>query len=162
MAIELDRLPSRDSGETEIVEIRSEDQMADWTRTCTAAFEFDDALSGWWLELFTSIPHGRASPLCHFLSRIDGEPVGTGSAYIEDGVVGLASIGVRPEYRRQGIGSAVTLTALETARQLGCRLGVLFSSPMAVSMYEGLGFQRYGTGHCYLWSPEGIAEKTYH
>jgi len=65
-------------------------------------------------------------------------------------------------YRRQGIGSAVTLAALETARQQGCRLGVLFSSPMAASMDEGLGFRRYGTGHCHLWSPEGKAEKTCH
>lgn len=55
----------------------------------------------------------------------------------------------------QGIGSAITLAALETARHQGCRLGVLFSSLMAASMYEGLGFRRYGTGHCYLWSPEG-------
>ena len=135
--------------------------MADWTRTCTAAFEFDDALSGWWHELFTSIPYGGPSPLHHFLACIDGKTVGTGSAFIEDGVVGLASVGVRPEYRRQGIGSALTLAGLVAARSIGCRLGVLFSSPMAVSMYERLGFQRYGTGHCYLWSPEGKAEKTY-
>jgi GNAT superfamily N-acetyltransferase len=159
MAIDLDELPCRDCGETEIVEIGSEGQMADWTRTCTAAFEFDDALSGWWHELFTSIPHGRPSPLRHFVARRDGEPVGTGSAFIEDGVVGLASIGVRPEHRRQGIGSALTVTALEAARSMGCRLGVLFSSPMATSMYESLGFRRYGTGQCYLWSPEGKVER---
>lgn len=43
-----------------------------------------------------------------------------------------------------------------------CRLGVLFSSPVATSMYEALGFRRHGMGHCYLWSPEGKEEKTYH
>jgi len=116
-----------------------------------------DALSGWWHELFSSIPFGGTT---HFLTCIDGEPVGTASAFIEDGVVGLASVGVREECRRQGIGSAITLAALETARNQLCRLGVLFSSPMAKSMCAGLGFRQYGTGHCYLWSPEDERKET--
>jgi GNAT superfamily N-acetyltransferase len=155
MAISLANCPAPRTVSAEIVEVASEDQVADWTRTCTAAFGFDDALSGWWHELFTSIPFGGTTPLRHFLAYLDGEPVGTASAFVEDGVVGLASVGVREEYRRQGIGSAITLAALETARNQGCRLGVLFSSPMAMPMYEGLGFRQYGTGHCYLWSPGG-------
>jgi GNAT superfamily N-acetyltransferase len=162
MALHLADLPAQNPGVVEVVEIDSENQMTDWSRTCASAFEFDDNLSGWWHELFTSIPHGSLTPLRHFLAHIDGEPVGTASAYIEDDVVGLASVGVREEYRRQGIGSAIAVAALGKARKLGCRLGVLFSSPMATAMYEALGFRRYGTGHCYLWSPEGKAEKTYH
>jgi GNAT superfamily N-acetyltransferase len=75
---------------------------------------------------------------------------------------GWRASGVREEYRRQGIGSAITLAALETARNLGCRLGVLSSSPMAMSMYEDLGFRQYGTGHCYLWSPEADEVETHH
>jgi len=146
----------------EIVEVASVAQMATWNRTCTSAFGFHDALSGWWHELFTSIPFGNTTPLRHFLARIDGEPVGTASAFIEDGVVGLASVGVREERRRQGIGSTITLAALETARNQGCRLGVLFSSPMAKSMYAGLGFRQYGTGHCYLCSPEEDGVETHH
>ena len=154
MALSLVNCPEPRMVSAEIIEVTSEDQIADWTRTCTAAFGFDDALSGWWHELFTSIPFGGMSPLRHFLACLDGEPVGTASAFIQDGVVGLASVGVREDCRRRGIGSAITLAALETARDQGCRLGVLFSSPMATSMYEGLGFRQYGTGHCYLWSPE--------
>lgn len=162
MALKLADLPSRNPGVVEVVEIGSENQMTDWSRTCASAFAFDDSLSDWWSDLFTTIPFGSSTPLRHFLACVDGEPVGTASAYIEDNVVGLASVGVREEYRRQGIGSTVTVAALERARKLGCRLGVLFSSPMATSMYEALGFLQYGTGHCYLWSPEGNEEKTRH
>ena len=153
MAIDLSNCPMPNSGTVDIREAECASQMSDWCSTCTAAFEFDDALSGWWHELFTSIPHGRSSPLSHFLASVDGKPVGTASSFVEDGVVGLASVGVRPEHRRRGIGSAITLAALDAARKAGCRLGVLFSSPMAVTMYEGLGFRRHGTGHCYMWSP---------
>lgn len=162
MAVDLADLPAPDSGVVEVCEVDSESEMTDWSRTCASAFEFDDDLSNWWHDLFTSIPFGGSTPLRHFLAFNDGDPVGTASAYIEDDVAGLAGVGVREEHRRQGIGSAVTVAALETARKLGCRLGVLFSSPMATSMYEGLGFRRYGAGHCYLWSPEGKQEKTYH
>lgn len=162
MALKLADLPSQNPGVAEVVEIDSENQMTDWSRTCASAFGFDDSLSGWWRDLFASIPCGGSTPLRHFLACIDGEPVGTASVFIEDGVVGLASVGVREEYRRQGIGSAVTVAALEKASKLGCRLGALFSSPMATSMYESLGFRRYGTGRCYLWSPKGNEEKTYH
>lgn len=154
MAIDLDKLRSRNHKSAEIVEIDSDSQMKDWSRICASAFEFDDALSGWWHELFTSVPFGDRTPLSHFLASINGEPVGTASAYVEDGVVGLASVGVRDEHRRRGIGSALTWTALETARNLNCRLGVLFSSAMAMTMYEAMGFSRYGTGRCYLWSPK--------
>jgi ribosomal protein S18 acetylase RimI-like enzyme len=154
MAIDLSSRPNFNSGGVEICEVECASQMSDWCSTCTVAFEFEDALSGWWHELFTSIPHGSPSPLRHFLASVDGKPAGTASAFVEDGVVGLASVGVRPEFRRRGIGSAITLAALRTARNQDCRLGALFSSPMAVAMYEGLGFRRHGTGHCYMWSPE--------
>ena len=159
MALGLSDCPPTNPGSAEVVEIDSEGQMAAWTRTCTAAFEFDGNLSGWWHELFTSIPHGGSSPLRHYLAYRDGNPVGTASAFAEDGVVGLASVGVRKEYRGQGVGSALTLAVLRNARERGCRLGVLFSSAMAESMYKRLGFRQYGTGHCYLWSPECSKEQ---
>lgn len=92
MALSLVNCPAPRTASAEIVQLASEDQVTDWTRTCTAAFGFDDALSGWWHELFTSIPFGGTTPLRHFLACIDGEPVGTASAFIEDGVVGLASV----------------------------------------------------------------------
>jgi len=162
MAFSLSDGPAPRPVQAEVVEVKSEGQLADWTRTCTAAFGFDEALSGWWHELFTSLPFGASTPLRHFLACIEGEPVGTASAFIEDGVVGMASVGVRQEHRRRGIGSALTATALEAARKHGCRLGVLFSSPMATGMYEAMGFRTFGKGHCYLWSPDDRDVPTFH
>lgn len=154
MARSVDGLAVPDSAPADVLEVHSDSEMTDWTGTCAAAFEFDNDLSVWWHDLFTSIPCGGSSPLRHYLAQIDGKPVGTASAFIEDDVVGLASVGVRAAYRRLGIGSALTLTALKRAQELGCRLGVLFSSAMAEPMYRRLGFRQYGTGHCYGWSPE--------
>jgi len=154
MALCLEDLATPHPGPADIFEVTSESQLADWTRTCATAFEFDDNLSRWWHDLFTSVPHGGSSPLTHYLAHVEGEPVGTASAFLDNDVVGLASVGVRTAYRRRGIGSALARMALDKARRRGGRLGTLFSSAMAESLYAGLGFRRYGTGHCYVWSPE--------
>ena len=139
----LPSVPHRIAFTADVIEVDSESQITDWTGTCTAAFGFDDNLSNWWHDLHASLPFGDSAPLRHFLVSIDGESVGTASAFVTDDVVGLASVGVKEELRRQGIGSALTLAALDPARKLGCRLAVLFSSAMATSMYEALGFRRY-------------------
>ena len=154
MALSLEDLAAAHPRPADIFEVTSTSQLADWTRTCAAAFEFDDDLSRWWYDLFTSVPHGGSSPLTHYLAQVEGEPVGSASAFLDNEVVGLASVSVRTEYRRRGIGSALARMALEKARRRGGRLGTLFSSAMAESLYAGLGFRRYGTGHCYVWLPE--------
>ena len=68
------------------------------------------------------------------------------------GVAGLSSVATVPEARRQGIGTAVTLHLLEQARAMGYRIGVLFSSDMAVGVYRKLGFREYRKGSFYVWT----------
>jgi GNAT superfamily N-acetyltransferase len=81
-----------------------------------------------------------------YLARLDGAPVGTASAQIGAGVVGLYCVSVAPSARRHGIGAAVTLSALREAREQGYRFGVLGASKMGESVYLRLGFKRY----CFL------------
>lgn len=55
-----------------------------------------------------------------------------------------------PGARRQGLGTAITLAALADARQLGCRLATLVSTPAARPLYERLGFQAVATLRQYV------------
>lgn len=144
----------------EIIKLDSASQLTDWSRTCADAFGFDDSLAVWWHELYGMLPFGESTPLHHFMATIEGKPAGVASAFIEDGVVGLASVGVRDVHRRQGIGTALTVTALATAWELGCHQGVLFSTPEALPIYEAIGFRRFGTGRCYAWSPQDEDRQT--
>ena len=154
MAIDLSRELALKRVSAEIIELQNKDQMADWTQTCSAAYGFDETFSLWWDDLFTNLPFGGSKPLRQILAYCDDKPVATASLFIDNGVASLANVGVRDGFRRRGIGSAMTITALQIAQALGCRWGVLFSSPMGISMYESIGFRQYGEGHCYSWSPE--------
>jgi predicted acetyltransferase len=74
--------------------------------------------------------------------------------YYGAGVAGISSVATVPEARRKGVGSAVTLEPLKEARRLGYRIATLFSSEMAVSMYQKLGFKEYCRCSLYLWISE--------
>ena len=74
-------------------------------------------------------------------------PVGKALLNLADGAAGLYGVATKPEARGLGIGRAITLEIFEVARQKGYRLGVLHSSPMALSLYEKIGFRPVNTFH---------------
>jgi len=118
----------------------------------------DAALRKWMLTLQASdIPPGRRAPDLRlqrpasyatddeyrlYLARLDGAPVGTATAQIGVGAVGLYCVSVVPAARRQGVGAAVTLAALREAREQSYRYGVLGASEMGESIYRRLGFEQ--------------------
>ncbi len=49
---------------------------------------------------------------------------------------------VAPEFRRQGIGAALTQHCVRAMRAVGCHDVVLHAAPMGRNVYAGLGFKR--------------------
>jgi GNAT superfamily N-acetyltransferase len=130
----------------------------------------DAALREWMLTLQASdVPPGRREPDLRlqrpasyaadddyrlYLARLDGAPVGTASAQIGAGVVGLYCVSVIQAARRQGVGAAVTLAALREAREQGYRFGVLGASEMGEGVYLRLGFEQYCLLQMYVFLPD--------
>lgn len=54
---------------------------------------------------------------------------------------------VEPDYRRRGIGSALTASLEDIARRLGATEIVLDAREEAVQFYAGLGYEVTGAGH---------------
>jgi len=94
-----------------------------------------------------------AGAWCHYPGWWQGAPVATASLFLSAGVAGISFVFTLPEARRQRIGSAITLAALQEARQLGYRIGILGSSAMGYQVYRHLGFQQYCRFDLYEWIP---------
>ncbi|MBV8948449.1 MAG: GNAT family N-acetyltransferase [Solirubrobacterales bacterium] len=69
------------------------------------------------------------------------------------GIAGIYDMGVRPEYRRRGIGRALTLAAGRLARDLGCTHAVLNATPEGELLYRTVGFGRLGEGRTWWRHP---------
>lgn len=84
---------------------------------------------------------------CYFIAKVDGEIVGYGCFWFIADEGQLVNIGVRPDYRSQGIGEAILTRGIEEARERGMRtmfLEVRVSNLGAQKMYEKFGFQNLG------------------
>lgn len=79
-------------------------------------------------------------PMHYFLGRLHGEPVATASLLLGGGIAGIYDVSTVPEARRQGIGTAMTVAALQEASALGFETAFLQPSDMGEPLYRRLGF----------------------
>jgi GNAT superfamily N-acetyltransferase len=122
-----------------------------WLKFTAASLDLPPIAVRPWMEMHGSIGFGPSGPLRRYLAFLGGEPVASASLFNGPVLAGLDSLVTGKEYRRKGIGSALTVTILKAARTSGYRVGALFSPPEAAGMYRRLGFREYGRQWCYLW-----------
>lgn len=131
----LDDLPT-DEADVDIGEVKTVDDADAFRRVFLTVFDIDPE------ELPDQSANEPDDDRSHrFLGRVDGEAVAIGGAYRVGDVANVFGMGVLEEFRGRGIGSAICTSALRTAREQGCELATLESTPMAVSVYDTLGFE---------------------
>ena len=91
----------------------------------------------------------RAHPrrVWHIGAWSDDEPVGHATVNVTTGGLGVAGIydmGVAEPRRRRGIGTALTVAALELGRRAGCAVATLNATPEGEVLYRTLGFRSVG------------------
>lgn len=92
------------------------------------------------------------SPYRETLDCVVEAPDGRFAAYAhlwpddENGVGELEPVGVREEFRRRGLGTAVCTYALRRWHELGGRRAIVYCmTESACALYEAVGFHRHGT-----------------
>ncbi len=86
------------------------------------------------------------------------KPVGFIICWIIEDVCDLLSVGVMPEYRREGLGQHLLDYGVTTARDMGAKrimLEVNITNEAAIAMYEHNGFARDGVRKAYYTQPDG-------
>lgn len=76
-----------------------------------------------------------------FVGRVGGKTVACGMLHQRGDVAGVYTVGVQEAFRERGIGEAMTREVLRAGRESGCQVGILQSSEMGYSLYEGMGFE---------------------
>jgi ribosomal protein S18 acetylase RimI-like enzyme len=131
--------------------VSDEETFGQWSSvaaTCFGLTDFEEYLYDWWVDL------GLDLPVRYYLGLLNGEPVASSTLFLAAGIAGLYNIGVLPDARRQGIGTAMTLAPLLDARAQGYRVSILHASSMGYNMYRRIGFQEYCKHSRYVWKRE--------
>lgn len=112
-----------------------------WIRAEQRGFADHDGEESGLAELRRAMGIGHTLPLYHFLGRLHGAPVATATLMLAGGIAGVYDVSTVPEARRQGIGTAMTMAALQMARARGYEIAFLQPSEMGKSLYERIGFR---------------------
>ncbi len=136
-----------------IVRVQDTQTLALWAKTLAVDFGEGAREADWVAGIYRKIGLGDEVPWRHYLGWLGNEPVATASMYLGAGVAGIYFVLTIPQARHRGIGSAITLAALQEARTMGYRVGVLGSSEPGFPVYARLGFRQYCNFVIYVKEP---------
>jgi GNAT superfamily N-acetyltransferase len=136
--------------------VRDRPALRQWSRVLCDAFGAPQSFGAAFAEMAEGIGLEDASPFRHYLASVDGDPVATCSLYLGAGVAGIYDVSTLPDWRRRGIGAAITRFAMADARDQGYRMAILHASNLGIGMYRSLGFEELCDIGQYVWVPEGV------
>jgi ribosomal protein S18 acetylase RimI-like enzyme len=135
-----------------IIPVEDKATLKQWIHVTSLGFGIPSVGEAPFFELFADLDFEY--PMRSFLAFWNGKPVATSQLFYSAGVAGIYNVTCLPEARHQGIGAAMTLTALLAARNLGYHISILQASHMGINVYRRLGFQEFGRLNVYRWENE--------
>jgi ribosomal protein S18 acetylase RimI-like enzyme len=122
--------------------VRTAAHLEDYRRVLAQGFGEGPPEAAWVAEVFGRTGLGDGGPWSHLVGRLDGAAVATTTVLVDpQAVAGVYFVATVPGARRRGIGGATTAAAMRRARDMGCAVAVLGSSPMGYATYRRLGFE---------------------
>jgi GNAT superfamily N-acetyltransferase len=133
---ELDKTPSIEG--LEIKKITNPQLMPIWSEVFLVGhglgYMLDDGS-----EMFDAIGLGKNA--IKYLGYYNEEPVSSSQIYFGDKVARLNFVSTMPHARGKGIGSAISLAALNEAKIHGYKVAVLYATDMGYPIYDRFGFK---------------------
>jgi GNAT superfamily N-acetyltransferase len=96
-----------------------------------------------WKELHLGLGSAPSAPNLLYVAFRHDIPVGMASVFLAGETALLTAVGVLDHERRKGVGRALALTRLRSARERGCSMAVLAASPEGARLYKTLGFETH-------------------
>jgi GNAT superfamily N-acetyltransferase len=142
---------SRVPGGFRIEPVDTAARLAEFKRVFVDTYQIPDWAGQAWVDATTSFGVGK-SPWRMVVGYLGDQPVATNMLVVGGGVASVYAVATTPAAQRQGIGAAITLAPLLTARDEGQTRAVLFSSEPGVPVYRRIGFVDTGMRiNRYMW-----------
>ena len=107
------------------------------------AFDSSEAEAQNYYDVYAAIGFDCSTGWHYYLGWLNGVPVAMATLLLAAGVAGIYGVATLPAARRQGIGTAMVLHAIQDVRRAGYRVAVLSPTDMSIRIYRELGFQEY-------------------
>jgi ribosomal protein S18 acetylase RimI-like enzyme len=120
------------------------------THVMLAGFGMPEWLYDPLMDMFAGLDPAR---LVNVLAFLDGEPVASGSAYLDGTTAGVYNIATVEQFRGRGLGTAVTAWLMNDAYERGCEETILHASPDGFPVYERLGYETVCMLAQMVWVP---------
>ena len=120
-----------------IVQVRDDQHMAEWVRVSEAGFGGELAL---FYDAYARHGYGPAAHSLHYIAYMGETPVASGTVLVSGGCAAIYDLSTPPAFRRQGVGAALTHTLMREIRNRGYADTWIWSSNMAKSVYQRLGY----------------------
>jgi ribosomal protein S18 acetylase RimI-like enzyme len=133
-----------------IVEVAGESSFHTFSRVLSEGFElpaFDE-----FAQMFIDAGTGGNGSIASFLGMLDGEPVATSRAILDNDLAGIYTVATLPQARGKGFGRAMTLAACLYGKERGYHLGTLQASAMGHPVYLRMGFRDVCEFRDYTWA----------
>jgi ribosomal protein S18 acetylase RimI-like enzyme len=146
MVADLDKLRAGDvfPAGLEIRRVRTEAQLEEFARIVAANWAPPD---GDVLRFYARAAPALLvadAPLWFYVGYLGNIPVATSELTVGGGLAGLYNICTLSEYRRRGLGTAMTLQPLVEAQAQGYRTAILQASEAGARIYARVGFEAFG------------------
>jgi predicted GNAT family acetyltransferase len=113
--------------------VRTSDDLAVWQDAVARGFKLPIEVA----QMFSPL---LSDSMRFYTAYLDEQVVGTTALIIHKDVPGIYCVSTFPEFRGQGIGTAMTTLPLLEARREGYQMGTLQASTMGYPIYRRLGF----------------------
>lgn len=120
-----------------IEQVRDDQMMVEWVRVSEAGFGGELAI---FYDAYARHGYGPDAFSLHYIGYLDDTPVTSGTLLDAGGCASIYDVSTPPALRRQGFGGAITHALMWEIRNRGYTDTWIWSSNMAKSVYQKLGY----------------------
>jgi ribosomal protein S18 acetylase RimI-like enzyme len=122
-----------------------------WGDISFHGFEMPERAREQYGAFVSSFDLGSQAPQKFFLAYFDDKPVATSLLFVHNNTAGIYYVSTLPAYRNKGLGSLITLAAMQIAKKSGFKNVILQASPLGVNVYKRAGFKEYCQAEIYRY-----------